>query len=166
MKDVFCSLGSNLGDREHWLNSAVAALHDHPVYAIERAPIYETAPVGMVDQPSFLNTAVGFKTALDPQQLLSLILDIERDLGRKRRIKWGPRTIDIDIIFYGKEIIETEKLTVPHPRFAERKFVLVPLSDLIPNFIPPGFSLPVNKILQNCGDDSAIQKYETGNRPE
>ena len=164
MVEVVCSLGSNLGDRERHINAAISAFQSYAIYDVKSAPLYETDPVGLTDQPSFLNTAIFFKCELPALEILRIALEIEQAMGRKRRIKWGPRTIDIDIIFYGNDKIAHEQLVVPHPRFAKRKFVLVPVSDLIPEFVPPGFANTISQILQVCPDDSKVQifKNETG----
>lgn len=161
MVEVVCSLGSNLGDREKQINAAISALENYAISDVQSAPIYETEPVGLTDQPAFLNTAIIFKSGLPALELLQVALEIEQKMARQRRIKWGPRTIDIDIIFYGNEKIAHDRLLVPHPRFEKRKFVLVPVSDLIPEFIPPGFTRSISQILQDCPDDSNVQIYKT-----
>lgn len=128
---VILSLGSNLGDREANLAAAEKALSELPgTEGFRCASIYETEPVGLEDQPYFLNTCVGFFTDLDPFDLLDRIHVIENDLLRTREIHWGPRTIDIDIIFYGDRVIMKPELTVPHPRWNIRSFVTVPLKEL------------------------------------
>lgn len=128
---VVLSLGSNLGDREANILAAEQALQDlSGTEDFRCASIYETEPVGLEDQPYFLNTCVGFYTDIGPFELLDKIHVIENDLLRKREVHWGPRTIDIDIIFYGDEVIMKPELTVPHPRWYLRSFVTVPLRDI------------------------------------
>ena len=128
---VVLSLGSNLGDREANILAAEQALRDlSGTEDFRYASIYETEPVGLEDQPYFLNTCVGFYTDIDPFELLDRIHVIENDLLRKREVHWGPRTIDIDIIFYGDEVIMKPELTIPHPRWYLRSFVTVPLRDI------------------------------------
>lgn len=128
---VVLSLGSNLGDREANILAAEQALKDlSGTEDFRCASIYETEPVGLEDQPYFLNTCVGFYTDIGPFELLDKIHVIENDLLRKREVHWGPRTIDIDIIFYGDEVIMKPELTVPHPRWYLRSFVTVPLRDI------------------------------------
>ncbi len=128
---VILSLGSNLGDREANLNAAEEALKALPgVEGFKCASIYETEPVGLEEQPYFLNTCVGFYTDIEPFELLDRIHVIENDLLRTRDIHWGPRTIDIDIIFYGDRVIMKPELTVPHPRWHLRSFVTIPLRDI------------------------------------
>ncbi len=128
---VILSLGSNLGDREDNINKAEEALRNLPgIEGFRVASIYETEPVGLEEQPYFLNTCVGFYTDIDPFELLDKIHVIESNLLRTREIHWGPRTIDIDIIFYGDKVIMKPELTVPHPRWNLRSFVTVPLREL------------------------------------
>ena len=128
---VILSLGSNLGDREANILAAEEALKALPgVEGFKTASIYETEPVGLEDQPYFLNTCAGFYTDIDPFELLDKIHVIESRLLRTREIHWGPRTIDIDIIFYGDRVIMKPELTVPHPRWNLRSFVTVPLREL------------------------------------
>ena len=128
---VILSLGSNLGDRENNILTAEDALEKIPgITEFKRASIYETEPVGLEDQPYFLNTCVGFYTDIEPFDLLDKIHVIENDLLRTREIHWGPRTIDIDIIFYGDQVIMKPELTIPHPRWNLRSFVTVPLREL------------------------------------
>ena len=128
---VILSIGSNLGDREANILAAEEALQAIPGNEGFRfASIYETEPVGLEDQPYFLNTCVGFYTDIEPFDLLDKIHVIENNLHRRREIHWGPRTIDIDIIFYGDEVIMKPELTIPHPRWYLRSFVTVPLREL------------------------------------
>jgi 2-amino-4-hydroxy-6-hydroxymethyldihydropteridine diphosphokinase len=138
LKTVYLALGSNLGDREQHLRQAIAELGAKPDLRIVRvSKVYETAPQGYADQGWFLNMAVEAETSLMPMQLLSRCLRIERTLKRQRQIVNGPRTIDIDIIFYAHAVIRGGRLQVPHPRYAERRFVLQPLADLNPELRDP-----------------------------
>ena len=131
MTEAILSLGGNIGDREFFIAEAMRRLLKDPhVYSLERSGLYETSPVGYTEQDSFLNACVRIETDLEAMELLSLVNRIENELGRVRTIRWGPRTIDIDIIFYGDDVIDTDRLTVPHPRYKERAFVTVPLTDL------------------------------------
>lgn len=130
-KFVLLSIGSNMGDREANIAFAEKRLESCPqIKTFKRASIYETEPVGYTDQPDFLNTCVSFMTTLGPEELLDLTSSIENEAKRKRTIRWGPRTLDIDIIFYGDEVIDTPRLTIPHPRWKERAFVIVPAKEL------------------------------------
>ena len=128
---AYISLGTNMGDRYSFLKMAVRSLKDNSqLKLVNCSSIYETDPVGYEDQDLFLNMAVEVKTVLTAQELLDVCLAIEKDLGRKREIRWGPRTIDLDILLYNQENIETETLIIPHPRMQERAFVMVPLLEM------------------------------------
>jgi 2-amino-4-hydroxy-6-hydroxymethyldihydropteridine diphosphokinase len=130
-KEAYVALGSNLGDREEMLRQALGFMHGHSDIRVVRVSgIYETDPVGYTDQPPFLNMAAAVKSDLAPVQLLRQLLAIEHKLGRVRDIRWGPRTIDLDLLHMEDTVIDTEELTLPHPRMMERAFVLVPLRDI------------------------------------
>lgn len=129
--EVLLSIGSNMGDREANLAFAEERLAAcHQIRSLRKASIYETEPVGYTDQADFLNTCVSFLTTLSPEELLDLTSGIENDCKRVRTVRWGPRTLDIDIIFYGDEKIDTPRLTIPHPRWQDRAFVIVPAKEL------------------------------------
>ena len=132
MKTIYLALGSNIGDREGHLRAAIENLSTAGITIIRESPIYETAPVGLADQRWFLNMVLEAETALFPMQLLTRTGKIERLLGRVRTIANGPRTIDIDILFYANAVIRAPRLQIPHPRMHERRFVLAPLADLAP----------------------------------
>ncbi len=134
---MYLSLGSNLGDREANLHRALEQLESEHVRVLRRSLIYETEPQGLRDQPWFLNLVVEAETSLPPAELLARIHEIEEQLGRKRDVPKGPRTIDIDILFYDNAAIETAELQIPHPRLAERRFVLEPLAELAPQLQHP-----------------------------
>ncbi len=134
MPTAYISLGSNLGDREATIRAAIAALPG--VVAVSE--LRETEPVGVVDQPRFLNGAARLETELSARQLLDTLLAVERELGRERRERWGPRTIDLDLLLYGSETVDEPGLTVPHPRLHERRFALEPLAELDPELVVPG----------------------------
>ena len=134
MTVAYVGLGANLGDREETIRAAVAQLPG--VVAV--SPLRETDPVGVTDQPRFLNGVAAVETELAPRELLDVLLAVERRLGRERRERWGPRTIDLDLLLYGDEVIDEDGLTVPHPRLHERRFVLEPLADLAPKLVVPG----------------------------
>jgi 2-amino-4-hydroxy-6-hydroxymethyldihydropteridine diphosphokinase len=131
---AYVGLGANLGDREGTIRAAVAQLPG--VVAV--SPLRETDPVGVTDQPQFLNGVAALETELTPRELLDVLLTVERRLGRDRGERWGPRTIDLDLLLYGDEVIDEDGLTVPHPRLRERRFVLEPLADLAPKLVVPG----------------------------
>jgi 2-amino-4-hydroxy-6-hydroxymethyldihydropteridine diphosphokinase len=146
MADVYLALGANVGDPAANIEQAVKLIRD-VMNDVKQAPIYRTKPVGYTDQPDFLNTAVMGQTDLSPEDLLKAIKDVERRIGRQQRFRWGPREIDIDIIFYGDRVIDTPKLTIPHSRFRERDFVLRPIADLNPRQIDPISGQTVEQLL-------------------
>jgi 2-amino-4-hydroxy-6-hydroxymethyldihydropteridine diphosphokinase len=130
---AYLGLGSNLGDRRQHLAEAVRRLHAGPVLQVVKiSSVYESSPVGVTAQPDFLNLVAQVATKHAPQELLAACLRIEAGLGRVRRERWGPRTIDIDLLLYGDVRIDDESLTVPHPRMRERNFVLAPLAEIAP----------------------------------
>lgn len=138
MNEAFISIGSNIGERNTYLKQAVQALNERTDTTVEKvSSIYETAPVGYVDQADFLNIVISIQTMLSAQDLLGVCQEIEQELGRERTIRWGPRTVDLDILLYNQDNIETEDLIVPHPRMAERAFVLIPLLEIAPNAMHP-----------------------------
>lgn len=146
-KTVYLSLGSNIGDRAAHLQRAVDSLPEHGVRVLRVSPVYETEPVDYTAQAWFLNVVVEGETDLFPMQLLSQTARLERLLGRRRTVAKGPRTIDIDILFYGRAIVKTPRLEIPHPRIAERRFVLVPLCDLAPDLRHPATRRSVREML-------------------
>jgi 2-amino-4-hydroxy-6-hydroxymethyldihydropteridine diphosphokinase len=140
MTRAYVGLGSNMGDRAHLLWGAIHMLAFNPeVEVVAVSSIRETDPVGFAEQPPFLNAAVALDTELEPRALLELLLSIERELGRTRNgPRFGPRTIDLDLLLYGDRVIDEPGLVVPHPRLAERRFVLEPLAELDPDLGIPG----------------------------
>jgi 2-amino-4-hydroxy-6-hydroxymethyldihydropteridine diphosphokinase len=147
LKTVYLSLGSNLGERERNLEEAIALLEGAGVRVLRRSHVYETEPQEVRDQPWFLNLVLEAATELFPKQLLACALKIERKLGRTRTRPKGPRTIDIDILLYGNAVIDAEELVVPHPRMAERRFVLEPLAELAPDLCHPVTRRSVREML-------------------
>jgi 2-amino-4-hydroxy-6-hydroxymethyldihydropteridine diphosphokinase len=139
MPRAYVGLGSNMGDRERMLWSAVHMLTFNPeVEVVAVSSLRETDPVGFEDQPRFLNAVAAIDTELDPRALLDLLLAIERELGRTREgPRFGPRTIDLDLLLYGDEVVDEPGLAVPHPRLHERRFVLEPLAELDPGLTVP-----------------------------
>ena len=133
---VFIALGSNLGDRLANLQAAIQSLPP-AVRPLEQSPVYETAPWGYTDQPDFLNQVVKATTDLSPEQLLTYLKSLEAKLGRSATFRYGPRLIDLDILLYDNLVLETPRLSIPHPRLAERAFVLFPLADLAPDVQHP-----------------------------
>ncbi len=158
MATVFLALGTNLGERTSNLRRALAALP--PAVTVRRAsPIYETPPWGLTDQPDFLNMIIEGETTLPPLDLLHFLKDLERTLGRVPSVRYGPRLIDLDILFYDDLLLETPELVLPHPRLHERAFVLVPLADLAADFVHPRLGRPVRALLAEV-DTSGMRKYE------
>ena len=150
MKRIYLSLGSNIGDRERNLRQAVERLASNDVRVLRASRIYETEPVNYKDQAWFLNQVVEAETTLFPMQLLTRIGRIERELGRIRTVPKGPRTIDIDILFYAAAIVETARLEIPHPRLTERRFVLAPLAELVPDLRHPVTHRSVRQMLESA----------------
>ncbi|ABP65765.1 2-amino-4-hydroxy-6-hydroxymethyldihydropteridine pyrophosphokinase [Caldicellulosiruptor saccharolyticus DSM 8903] len=139
---IFLGLGSNLGDRQKNIEMAIEYLKEK--VEIEKvSKIIETEPYGYVEQPKFLNCCVMGKTQLSPAELLDFVLSIEEKMGRKRLFKWGPRNIDIDILFYDSATIDQENLKIPHPELHKREFVLLPLIEIAPDFVHPAFKKTV-----------------------
>lgn len=139
---AWLGLGGNLGDPEAAMGAVLRALDAHGDVAVTAvSPLYRTPPWGVADQPDFLNCCAGVTTTLTPRGLLELCLDQERALHRVRDRRWGPRTVDVDILVYGDEAIEEDGLTIPHPRMGERAFVLVPLADIAPGLLLDGTTI-------------------------
>ncbi len=148
MSCIYLALGTNLGDRLANLRTAIAALP--PAIAITaESRIYETPPWGVLDQPAFLNMVVRGETGLAPQPLLEHLKQLELELGRRESFRWGPRLIDIDILFYDDLTLDTRSLVIPHPRLQERAFVLVPLAELAPDLFHPVLKKTIRDLLSS-----------------
>ncbi len=146
MPVVYLALGSNLGEREANLRQALDQLGMR-VHLTTQSPIYETEPWGVTAQPRFLNLAVAGETDLGPHELLQFLKQIEQAMGRVPTVRYGPRLIDLDILFYDNVILESPDLTIPHPRLAERRFVLEPLADIAPDLVHPQLGLTMGELL-------------------
>jgi 2-amino-4-hydroxy-6-hydroxymethyldihydropteridine diphosphokinase len=154
---IYLALGANLGDRLANLSAAIRALPPQ-VRPLSVSPVYETPPWGVLDQPAFLNQVIQAQTDLAPLALLDYLKRLEAQLGRLPGARYGPRLIDLDILLYDDLQLETPQLAIPHPRLAERAFVLVPLADLAPDLRPPGSALTVGEMLEQI-DRSGIQLF-------
>ncbi|WP_062107735.1 2-amino-4-hydroxy-6-hydroxymethyldihydropteridine diphosphokinase [Bacillus niameyensis] len=159
--NAFLSLGSNMGIREEFLKHAISRLHQSPnIEVTALSSIYETDPVGYTDQGLFLNMVVRISTTLSPLELLKLCLDVEKEMGRIREFKWGPRVIDLDILLYNKENIEMEALHIPHPRMRERAFVLVPLLEIDRSLVLPNSDTPLVEVLDEIPDKEGVRLWK------
>lgn len=157
MHAAYLLLGSNQGDRPSLLEQATAALGGiGKVQA--RSGLYETAAWGLTDQPAFLNQAICLNTRLNPLELLEAILDIEQELGRERIVRYGPRTIDIDILLFDQVMLQEEKLSIPHPELPNRRFALMPLAEIADQIMHPGLNRTVGDLLFTCPDELAVSR--------
>jgi len=152
---AFVGLGSNLGDRFANLSAALDAIERRVGRLTAVSGAYETDPVGLTDQPRFLNAVCLVETALEPQDLLTTMLEIETDQGRVRTVKNGPRTLDLDLLMYGEMVMKKPGLEVPHPRMGERAFVLVPLAEIAPHAVHPVSGLTVQEMLARLPEGSS-----------
>jgi 2-amino-4-hydroxy-6-hydroxymethyldihydropteridine diphosphokinase len=160
-QNAYVSLGSNLGDRAGFLLLAVGGMLAAGLDVIRLSSIYETQPVEYTEQPVFLNLVAELRgsTLPTPEQTLARLLRIEFALGRTRDIRFGPRTIDLDLLLFKDEQRDTEFLTLPHPRLHLRRFVLVPLSELVPNLIHPILQQSISDLVANCEDQSTVKRW-------
>ena len=158
MRDVYLGLGSNLGNKSANIGRAVELLAEISQFH-QVSSLFKTEPVGNLDQDWFLNCVVEIETALEPRQLLAAALAIEKKLKRVRKIKNGPRTIDIDILFYGRRVVNESGLAIPHPRLHQRLFVLAPLEEICPNFVHPVLMKSVKELLAGSQDQAAVEKF-------
>jgi 2-amino-4-hydroxy-6-hydroxymethyldihydropteridine diphosphokinase len=158
---AFIALGSNIGNRYDNIVNAINRLITNPaIRMVNFSSIYETDPVGYEDQDLFLNMVIKVQSSLSAMELLDTCLNVETELGRKREIKWGPRTIDLDILIFNQENIESEKLIVPHPRMLERAFVLIPLVEIDQNLRLPGVDKPLNILLNELPDKEGVRLWK------
>jgi 2-amino-4-hydroxy-6-hydroxymethyldihydropteridine diphosphokinase len=155
---VFLSLGSNVGDREKNLRAAIAALPEVGMQVKKVSSIYETEPVDLLEQPWFLNCVVEGDTVVAPQALLRELRALEKRMGSKKLVARGPRLIDLDILLYGQQTIDSPELQVPHPRMHLRRFVLAPLAEIAPDLMHPSWSGTAAQLLNGLSDDSSVKK--------
>ena len=158
---VFLGLGSNVGEREKYLNSAVAELQKiRHTKVVWTSSVYETDPVGKTDQPKFLNAAVEIETQLGPKELWGEVKMIEQKLGRTTTERWGPREIDVDLLLYDGLVFQDDEVTVPHPEMERRSFVLIPLKEIAPDLVHPINGMTVEELVAACKDGGrVVQSY-------
>jgi 2-amino-4-hydroxy-6-hydroxymethyldihydropteridine diphosphokinase len=160
MNRLYLQLGSNLGEREQLISDAVQEISAHVGKVNTYSQIYESMPWRVDGQENYLNQIIEVKTLLSAEETLARILKIENDLGRVRIEKWGERLIDIDIIFFNNEIIETSDLCIPHKHMHERNFVLAPLNEIAPDFIHPKYNKTVSELFNESKDTEKVVGYE------
>lgn len=158
-KIVYIALGSNLGDRASMIERAIASMNSAGIRVVRQSSVYLTEPVEAPDQARFLNAVVEAETLLLPLQLLHALLRVERELGRRRITPHGPRSIDLDLLFYGSSVIHSKELEVPHPRLAERRFVLIPLTQIAPEFRHPVLHKSMTQLLAETPDRSEVRLW-------
>jgi 2-amino-4-hydroxy-6-hydroxymethyldihydropteridine diphosphokinase len=164
MEQALIGLGSNLGDSVQICRAAIERLRSHPhVRVIEASSLYRTKPLMIAEQPWFINGVVLCETDLGPEDLLDVLHRMESDFGRNRRIRWGPRTLDLDLLSFGDHQLNLPSLTVPHPRLHERRFVLEPLLEILPDWVHPTLKLPAFDLLKRIvaeESDQEVQRLE------
>ncbi|QPJ63028.1 MAG: 2-amino-4-hydroxy-6-hydroxymethyldihydropteridine diphosphokinase [Candidatus Nitronauta litoralis] len=159
---IFIGLGSNLKQPAHNLYTAFVALSKiEGMYSPLLSPLYKTSPFGVQDQPDFINAIAQFQTTLEPRTVLNALLDIEIKMGRVRKEKWGPRLIDLDLLFFGDQTIDEDGLKVPHPGIAERDFVLIPMMDIAPDWIHPTYAKSISELVTQLDGTSTINRIES-----
>lgn len=161
MISTYLLLGTNLGDRLSQLDRARRAIGENIGELVACSAVYETEAWGNPDQPDYLNQVINVRTPLEATVLLDVVHTIEKALGRDRKEKWGARVIDIDILFYGEEVIEAEHLHVPHPHIHERRFVLVPLAEIAGHFVHPTLLQPISNLLEATSDTLSVKLHES-----
>jgi 2-amino-4-hydroxy-6-hydroxymethyldihydropteridine diphosphokinase len=157
-RSIYLLLGSNLGNRRKNLSWALKRISRDAGSIITISSLYQTAAWGKTSQPDFLNQAIELEVTLSPHKLLKVCLKIEELLGRIRSEKWGPRTIDIDILFYKDLVAQSTDLILPHPEIQNRRFTLVPLNEICPDFIHPILNKPIGQLLKECEDTSVVTR--------
>jgi 2-amino-4-hydroxy-6-hydroxymethyldihydropteridine diphosphokinase len=148
MAIAYIGIGSNLGNRRENCLLAIELLREKGIIVLKQSSLYETEPWGMKDQPRFINMAIQIETSLEPSELLTVLKDIEKKIGRGKSSKWGPRTIDLDILLFDDIILNEDNLTIPHPLMHERDFVLRPLSEIAPDIHHPLLKLSIRELMQ------------------
>ena len=159
MNLVYLLTGSNLGNRVENLNKATELITLRAGNLVACSKFYQTSPWGPLEQPDFLNQAVAVDAFLEPQQLMERLLGIEEEMGRIRSEKYGPRNIDIDILFYGNKVMKTSLLQLPHPEVQNRRFALTPLAEIASAFIDPVSGKSISKLLSDCQDQGTVLQF-------
>lgn len=161
---AFIAIGSNIENRyDNMMNGITRLTGTQDIELVNYSSIYETDPVGYVEQDLFLNMVIEVRTALTAMELLERCLQIELELGRKREIRWGPRTLDLDILTFNQETIETETLTVPHPRICERAFVMIPLHEIKPDLHISAMGKPLDVLVTELPDKEGVRIWKRKN---
>ena len=157
---VYVSLGSNLGDRFQHLRKAIKRMEEVNRISIKKvSSVYESEPVGYKNQRWFLNLVLEIQTSFDPFPLLEHLLAIEDKMGREREEKWGPRNIDLDLLLYDNRIVNSDRLSIPHPQMHQRRFALIPLAQIAPQLIHPLQKKSIEELLESCEDKSTVRLY-------
>lgn len=161
MAIAYIGLGSNLNHKMGNLNKAVELIEKNfKIKVLKSSSVYQTEPVGVKDQPFFLNMVLKVETEISPFELLDFLQDIEKKMGRKREMKWGPRNIDLDLLLYEDQVINTSELTLPHPQMHLRKFVLIPLAEIAKDKIHPLKQQTISELLKNLKEDSKVELFK------
>ena len=153
---VYIGLGSNLGDRQENLERALRLLSQELII-LRVSSIYETDPWGHYNQPRFFNCVCQFETLLNPREILAVVKDVERQMGRLHKVRWGPRVIDVDILLFGEEMVDEPDLEVPHPFMCQRAFVLIPLAEMAPNLGHPVCGLTIRELVRKVNDKDTVR---------
>lgn len=160
MRDVYLGIGSNIGDRQKNLKTALKLISEEIGQIRKISSVYETEPWGLTSQPFFLNQVLVVRTEIKPDDLLEKISRIEKNAGRKRKVKWGPRILDIDILLYDDLILKTENLIIPHPQITRRAFVLIPLLEIKPDLSDPLSGIQYKSYLRQIGEVRGITRLK------
>lgn len=161
MNKAHLLIGGNLGDRKASLKEAADYIEQYCGTISKRSSIYETEPWGMHDQPTFYNQALELQTPLSVKKLMQTLLEVEEQMGRKRLEKMGPRNIDIDILLFNNAVVQSEVVTVPHPRLTERRFALIPLAEIAASVVHPSLQKTIEELVKECVDKLDVHKIYT-----
>jgi 2-amino-4-hydroxy-6-hydroxymethyldihydropteridine diphosphokinase len=159
-KNILLLLGSNLGDREKSLLVAIRKINEQAGTVVAASSLYRTQPWGETNQPEFLNQVIVLESPHTPRPLLALLQSIEKELGRERVTLWGPRIIDVDILFFGNDIVNEKDLAIPHPAIPYRRFTLVPLCEIAPKFVHPVLNKSCEQLLRDCHDPLEVNLFD------